>query len=50
MADQTFKDSRLEEEKKIIGMETRAIVDKCFELGGGDIAIGEYVSWHQFVM
>ena len=40
LADQTFTDSRLEEEKEIIRRETRAIVDKCFELGGGDIAVG----------
>ena len=40
MADQTFCDSRLEEEKEIIRLETRAIVDKCFELGNGDIAVG----------
>lgn len=39
-ADQTFSDERLDEEKEIIRMETRAIVDKCFELGNGDIAIG----------
>ena len=40
LADQTFTDSRLEEEKEIIRRETRAIVDKCFELGNGDIAVG----------
>lgn len=40
MADQTFQDSRLEGEKEIIRQETRCIVDKCFELGGGDIAVG----------
>lgn len=40
LADQDFQDSRLEEEKEIIRQETRCIVDKCFELGGGDIAIG----------
>ncbi len=40
MADQTFCDSRLEQEKEIIRQETRAIVDKCFELGMGDIAVG----------
>ncbi len=38
--DQEFKDEALETEKEIIRRETRAIVDKCFELGGGDIAIG----------
>ena len=40
LADQTFRDVRLEEEKSIIRQETRAIVDKCFELGNGDIAVG----------
>lgn len=40
LADQTFCDSRLDEEKEIIKLETRAIVDKCFELGSGDIAVG----------
>ena len=40
MADQTFCDSRLDEEENIIRAETRCIVDKCFELGNGDIAVG----------
>ncbi len=40
LADQTFKSNTLEEEKEIICQETRAIVDKCFELGKGDIAVG----------
>ena len=40
MADQTFQDVHLEEEKEIIREETRCIVDKCFELGEGDIALG----------
>ena len=40
MADQTFQNTHLEEEKEIIRQETRSIVDKCFELGGGDIALG----------
>ncbi len=40
LADQTFQDKRLEPEKEIIKLETRAIVDKCFELGNGDIAMG----------
>ncbi|MBR2473346.1 MAG: methylaspartate mutase subunit E [Clostridia bacterium] len=40
LADQQFKDSRLDGEKEIIRLETRAIVDKCFELGNGDIAVG----------
>ncbi len=38
--DQDFKNESLEIEKEIIKLETRAIVDKCFELGGGDIAVG----------
>ena len=40
MADQTFRDSHLDEEMEIIRLETRCIVDKCFELGNGDIAVG----------
>ncbi len=40
LSDQTFSDAHLEEEKEIIRLETRAIVDKCFELGAGDIAVG----------
>ena len=40
LADQSFSSSNLEEEKEIIRKETRAIVDKCFELGNGDIAVG----------
>ena len=40
LRDQTFQGKELEEEKEIIRLETRAIVDKCFELGNGDIAIG----------
>ena len=38
--DQDFKNESLETEKEIIKLETRAIVDKCFELGKGDIAVG----------
>lgn len=40
MADQVFQNDNLEQEKEIIRQETRCIVDKCFELGGGDIAVG----------
>ena len=40
LADQTLSGTALEEEKEIIRQETRAIVDKCFELGMGDIAVG----------
>lgn len=40
LSDQVFKSDSLEQEKEIIRQETRAIVDKCFELGGGDIAVG----------
>lgn len=40
LSDQTFQDKRLDQEKEIIKLETRAIVDKCFELGEGDIAVG----------
>ena len=40
MADQSFASQALEDEKEIIRQETRCIVDKCFELGNGDIAVG----------
>jgi len=40
MADQNVPESMLELEKEIIRQETRCIVDKCFELGNGDIAVG----------
>ena len=40
LSDQIFPEAHLEEEKEIIRQETRAIVDKCFELGSGDIAVG----------
>ena len=40
LSDQTFASAGLEEEKEIIRQETRCIVDKCFELGNGDIAVG----------
>ena len=40
LRDQNFENESLEVEKEIIRQETRAIVDKCFELGQGDIAIG----------
>ena len=39
-ADQILASDKVEEEKEIIRMETRCIVDKCFELGKGDIAVG----------
>ena len=40
LRDQIFQGKDLEDEKEIIRQETRAIVDKCFELGNGDIALG----------
>ena len=40
LRDQSFQGKDLEDEKEIIRLETRAIVDKCFELGSGDIALG----------
>ncbi len=40
LSDQNFQADTLEQEKEIIRLETRAIVDKCFELGNGDIAVG----------
>ena len=40
LSDQILSSDKVELEKEIIRQETRAIVDKCFELGGGDIAVG----------
>jgi methylaspartate mutase epsilon subunit len=40
LKDQDFNAAGLSEEEDIICRETRAIVDKCFELGEGDIALG----------
>ena len=40
LKDQTLQGSRVEAEKEIIKEETRSIVDKCIELGYGDIAAG----------
>jgi len=40
LADQTLENPQVDEEKRIITEETRCIVDKCFELGEGDIAQG----------
>ncbi|MBQ2061240.1 MAG: methylaspartate mutase subunit E [Oscillospiraceae bacterium] len=40
LSDQSFHDDRMAQEMEIIRQETRCIVDKCFELGNGDIAIG----------
>ena len=40
LSDQALTGKALEDEKEIIRQETRAIVDKCFELGNGDIAVG----------
>ena len=40
LSDQVLHSDKVELEKEIIRQETRAIVDKCFELGNGDIAVG----------
>jgi len=40
LADQTLENPQVDEEKRIISAETRCIMDKCFELGEGDIAQG----------
>jgi len=40
MYEQVLSSDKVEEEKEIIRLETRCIVDKCFELGNGDIAVG----------
>jgi methylaspartate mutase epsilon subunit len=38
--DQYLNTYSLKDEKVIIAAETRAVVDRCFELGKGDIALG----------
>ncbi|WP_455537895.1 methylaspartate mutase subunit E [Terrisporobacter sp.] len=40
LKDQEFKLDEVEIEKHVIEVETRCIVDKCFEIGEGDIALG----------
>lgn len=40
LKDQYLTSAELEAEKDIIRRETRAIVDRCLELGDGDIAVG----------
>lgn len=40
LSDQRLPEDVLRPEKEIIRAETRCIVDKCFELGGGDLALG----------
>ena len=38
--EQILSSDKVELEKELIRQETRCIVDKCFELGNGDIAVG----------
>ena len=40
LSDQVFENPQVEEEMRIITAETRCIMDKCLELGKGDIAQG----------
>ena len=40
LADQRLENPHVDAEKSVITAETRCIMDKCFELGGGDIAQG----------
>lgn len=40
LSDQSLPEVAVEREIEIILTETRLILDKCFELGGGDIALG----------
>ena len=40
LADQRLENPQVDEEKRIITAETRCIMNKCFELGEGDIAKG----------
>jgi len=40
LKDQEFKTNEVDIEKEIIKRETRCIIDKCFEIGENDIAVG----------
>ncbi len=40
LREQSLSSASLEAEKEIINAETRCLIDKCFELGEGDIAVG----------
>ena len=40
LTDQRLENPRVDEEKRLIAAETRCIMEKCFELGEGDIARG----------
>jgi len=40
LSDQKLNSANVDEEKRIIAEETRCIMEKCFELGQGDIAVG----------
>ena len=40
LGDQTVNTNSLIDEKEVISQETRCIVNKCFELGDGDLAVG----------
>ena len=40
LKDQEFKTNEVNIEKEVIKRETRCIIDKCFEIGDKDIAIG----------
>ena len=40
LKDQEFKTNEVDVEKEIIKRETRCIIDKCFEIGENDIALG----------
>jgi len=40
LADQRLENPHVDDEKRVIAAETRCIIDKCFELGEGDIAQG----------
>lgn len=40
LADQSLESKALDQEAEIIMKETRCVIDKCYELGEGDIALG----------
>ena len=50
LADQRLENPQVDEEKRVIAAETRCIVDKCFELGKGDIARGAVLAFQTGVI
>lgn len=50
LADQPLNNAQVTAEKEIIKAETKCILDKCFELGEGDIAVGAVAAFQTGVL